>query len=99
MEPKRTGIAAPWQNGVAERWVGCCRRDLVDHVIPLNEAHLRRLLRDYVAYFNVDRLHDGLDKDAPNHRPVEKKLSADAVLTAHPRLGGLHHRYGWREAA
>jgi putative transposase len=40
----RTSIRNPWQNGVAERWVGSCRRDLLDHVVPLNERHLRRLL-------------------------------------------------------
>ena len=50
LKPKRTGIQAPWQNGLAERWVGSCRRELLDHVIPLNEQHLRRLLRDYIQY-------------------------------------------------
>jgi hypothetical protein len=47
-KPKRTSRESPRQNGVAERWVGCCRRELLDHVIPLNEQHLRRLIRDYV---------------------------------------------------
>jgi putative transposase len=47
LEPKRTSIQAPWQNGVAERWIGSCRREMLDHVIPLNERHLRRLLRAY----------------------------------------------------
>ena len=40
LKPKRTSIASPWQNGIAERWVGSCRRELLDHVIPLNERHL-----------------------------------------------------------
>ena len=44
LEPIRTSFRSPWQNGVAERWVGSCRRDLLDHVIPLNDGHLRRLL-------------------------------------------------------
>ena len=43
-EPTRTAFRSPWQNGVAERWVGSCRRDLLNHVIILNERHLRRLL-------------------------------------------------------
>ena len=43
--PKRTSFRSPWQNGVAERWVGNCRRDLLDHVIPFNEPHLKRLMR------------------------------------------------------
>ena len=41
----RTAYRSPWQNGVAERWVGSCRRELLDHVIVLNESHLRRLLQ------------------------------------------------------
>ena len=41
-EPTRTGFRCPWQNGVAERWVGCCRRDLLDQVIILNERHLKQ---------------------------------------------------------
>ena len=43
-EPTRTAFRSPWQNGVAERWVGSCRRDLLDHVIILNERHLKRLM-------------------------------------------------------
>ena len=46
-EPKRTAFQSPWQNGVAERWVGSCKREIIDHVIVLNEEHLRRLLRDF----------------------------------------------------
>ena len=48
LQPKQTSVQAPWQNGVAERWVGTCRREILDHVIPLNGPHLRRLLRDFV---------------------------------------------------
>jgi transposase InsO family protein len=54
----------PWQNGVAERWVGSCRREL-DHEIVLNESHLRRLVRDYLDYYHDDRIHDALKKEAP----------------------------------
>ena len=51
MTPIRTSFASPWQNGVAERWIESCRRDLLDHVIALNEQHLKRLLSDYVSYY------------------------------------------------
>lgn len=51
--------------GRSVRWVGGCRRELLDHVIPLNEKHLRRLLREYVDYFQHDRIHDALAKDTP----------------------------------
>ena len=49
-QPVRTAFRSPWQNGVAERWVGSCRRDLLDHVIVLNERHLKRLMTEYVRY-------------------------------------------------
>ena len=61
---KRTSIQAAWQNGRCERWIGSCRREMLDHVIALNEEHLRRLVRDYVCYHQEDRIHDSLDKDA-----------------------------------
>jgi putative transposase len=64
-KPIRTSIRSPWQNGVAERWVGSARREMLDHVIPLNEQHLRRLLLEYLAYYHDDRTHIGLEKQTP----------------------------------
>jgi putative transposase len=96
---KRTAYRSPWQNGVAERWIGCLRQSLLHHVIVMNEDHLRQLLRDYVGHFNVDRCHCTLAGDSPDGRPVENKPSADAKVVALPRLGGLHHRYAWKQAA
>jgi putative transposase len=99
LEPKRTSVQAPWQNGIAERWVGSCRRELLDHIIALNERQLRRLIRDYLNYHHDDRIHDSLDKDTPNRRPVASRPSPSATVISSARLGGLHHRYSWREAA
>ena len=99
LQPKRTSVQAPWQNGLAERWVGSCRREILDHVIALSEQHLRRIVRDYVTYYHEDRIHDSLNKDTPNQRPVEQRPSTTASVIAMPRLGGLHHRYAWRDAA
>jgi transposase InsO family protein len=99
LKPKRTSIQSPWQNGIAERWVGGCRRELLDHVIPLNEEHLRRLVRDYISYFHEDRIHDGLGKDTPNRRLIQNKPCPEAMVLSSPRLGGLHHRYFWQQAA
>ena len=76
LKPKRTSIRAPWQNGTAERWIGSCRREILDHVIALDEEHLRCLLRDYIRYHEEDRIHDALSKDTPNRRPVEPKPAA-----------------------
>src|SRR5262249_46080706 len=50
IKPIRTSVWSPWQNGVAERWGGSIRREVPDLVIPLNDQHLRRLGREYIAY-------------------------------------------------
>ena len=92
LQPVRTSFRSPWQNGIAERWVGACRRDLLDHVIPLNEKHLKRLLAEYLRYFHHDRTHLGLEKDTPRSRPIAAQ-TPDSKIVSWPRLGGLHHRY------
>ena len=98
-EPKRTSYRSPWQNGIAERWVGCCRRELLDHVVPLGERHLRRLLGEYVRYHNEDRTHIGLAKETAKGRPTTPKPDPGATLLALPKVGWLHYRYEWRAAA
>src|ERR1700730_10480101 len=98
LEPKRTSVQSPWQNGIAKRWVGSCRRELLDHVIVLNENHLRRLLRDYIRYYHEDRIHDSLDKDTPERRVIEPRGVTGSEVVAIPRLGRLHHRYTWNKA-
>jgi putative transposase len=91
--PVRTALRSPWQNGVAERWVGSCRRDVLDHVIVLNERHLKRLMAEYVCYYHEDRTHLGLAKDTPASRPVAIRTACRNLIYSFPRLGGLHHRY------
>jgi transposase InsO family protein len=98
IEPKRTAFQSPWQNGVAERWVGSCKREIADHVIVFNEDHLRRLLREYVSYYNAERVHTVI-RDAPEGRAIEAQPSPGAKVVGLPRVGGLHHRYVWQEAA
>ncbi len=98
MEPKRTASRSPWQNGTAERWVGSVRRELLDHVIVFDERHLHRLLSDYVAYYNSERVHTSID-DAPDGRVTDARPSDRARVVGLPRVGGLHHRYVWRDAA
>jgi transposase InsO family protein len=100
VEPKQTAYRAPWQNPVAERFVGSVRRELLDHVVVLSETHLVRLLTEYILYYyHTDRTHLGLDKDTPAGRPVTPRPSPNARVVALPRVGGLHHRYEWRDAA
>ena len=98
IDPVRTAYRSPWQNAIAGRWVGTCRRELLDHVIVFAERHLRRLLADYVAYYNGERVHTRLG-DSPEARPIEARPSPNARVVGLPRVGGLHHRYVWAEAA
>jgi transposase InsO family protein len=93
IEPIRTAFRSPWQNGVAERWVGSVRRDLLDHVIVLNRRHLRRLLKEYIRYYHEDRTHLGLGKDTPDGRVAASAPPSESNVISLPRLGGLHHRY------
>ena len=80
---------SPWQNGFAERLIGSIRRECVDHLIVLGEAHLRRILRSCADYYNKIRTHRSLGKDAPCFRQVHRdgNIASDAIL------GGLHHHY------
>jgi transposase InsO family protein len=98
MDRKRTAFRSPWQNGTAERVVGSIRRELLDHVVVLGEDHLRRLLREYVDYYNAECVHTSI-ADAPIGRPVESRPTEHAEVIGIPRVGGLHHRYRWRDAA
>ena len=81
--------ASPWQNGFVERLIGSIRRECVDHIIVLGEAHLRRILKSYARYYNETRTHLALDKDAPVSRPVQRT----GVVRPLAILGGLHHHY------
>ena len=96
MEQMRTSPRSPWQNPYVERLIGSIRRECLDHVVVLNARHLRRVLREYIDYYNSTRTHLGPGKDCPEPRPVE---SADAgPIRPAPVLGGLHHSY-YRQAA
>ena len=81
---------APWQNPYVERVIGSVRRECTDHLVPLNETHLRKTLQEYVEYYNRSRCHQSLEGDAPEPRVVE---DGDGSVYAIPHVGGLHHRY------
>ena len=81
--------ASPWQNGFAERLIGSIRRECLDHLGILGEAHLRRILQTYAGYYSKIRTHRSLDKDTPAFRPVQRV----GTITSNAILGGLHHHY------
>lgn len=80
---------SPWQNPYVERVIGSIRRECLDHVIVLNERHLIRVLREYVAYYNERRCHQALEFDTPAGRAVQHKGRVVPI----PHLGGLYHHY------
>jgi hypothetical protein len=97
----RTSVRSPWQNGVAERWVGSIRPELLYHVIPLNEATLSSARGGSdIRYYHEDRTHIGLNKQTPGVRPVESRPIGSSIIVGTPGLGGLHHhRYAWSAVA
>jgi transposase InsO family protein len=80
---------SPWQNGQVERLIGSIRTECLDHVVVFGESHLRRILKEYAAYYNEVRTHLSLGKDAPDFRRSQTAGSVVAI----PILGGLHHQY------
>ena len=80
---------SPWQNAYVERLIGSIRRECLDHMIVFGEAHLRRIVGAYAAYYNEARTHRSLNKDAPFHRAIQDI----GAITSQPVLGGLHHQY------
>src|SRR5207302_831273 len=91
-----TSPSSPWQNPYAERLIGSLRRECLDHVIVLSQAHLRRMLARYVCYYHGARTHLSLEKDAPTPRRVQ--MPTEGRVVAFAEVGGLHHRYERRAA-
>ncbi len=87
---------SPWRNPYVERVIGPIRREYLDHMIVLNERHLRYILRSYLAYYHGSRTHLSLGKDAPDHHAAQ--TAADGRVVELAEVGGLHHRYE-RQAA
>jgi transposase InsO family protein len=86
-----TAPHSPWQSPYVERVIGSIRRECLDHVIVLSEAHLRNILKQYICYYHNIRPHESLEKNSPNPRVIESDQEGPIVST--PEVGGLHHRY------
>jgi putative transposase len=87
-------FAAPNANAIAERWVRSVREECLDKLIILNERHLRRVLTEYLAYYNTRRPHQGLDQDSP----LGLAVSTVGPIRYRNVLGGIIRDY-YREAA
>jgi putative transposase len=86
-----TPFRAPKANAIAERVIRTLRNDCLDHVLILNEQHLRVVLGAYVAYYNADQPHRSLALAPPT--PASRDPTAAGAITSRPVLGGLHHAY------
>ena len=86
-----TAPRSPWQNAYVERLIGSIRRECLDHLIILNEKHLKRILTSYFDYYNNSRTHLSLDRNSPMKRKVDPLIRGKIISI--PQVGGLHHRY------
>ena len=84
-----TAYRSPWQNGYVERVIGSIKRECLDHLIILNENHLRSVLDDYISFYNKYQTHLGINKDSPEGRPAQTAGKIDKI----PFVNGLHHYY------
>jgi len=99
VKPKVTSYRSPWQNGLAERFVLSARSDLLNHVIIFGEDHLRRLMKKYINYYNGDRCHLSVGRDSPLSRDIQQKPFESCKVKSIPKLGGLQHKYEWKQVA
>ena len=95
IESVKTSFQSPWQNGICERLVGILRQEVLNHIIPFNQNHLERILREYVnGYYNPHRTHQGIGCETPDASPRQAETKASEVeLVSKELLGGLYHTY------
>jgi transposase InsO family protein len=86
-------IGTPRMNAIAERWIGGCRRELLDRILIWNQAHLRRILHDYETHHNQHRPHRSLDGAAPLKPLPEPAYLDDYRVRRQARVGGLINEY------
>jgi putative transposase len=91
IEEVPTAPHSPWQSPYVERLIGSIRRECLDHVMIINEDHLRRILREYFDYYHYCRPHQSLEKNSPTPREIEPPKKGKVVSIS--QVGGLHHRY------
>jgi transposase InsO family protein len=88
---------APRANAVCERLIGALRRELLDRMLIVNQAHLRTVLAEYAAHYNAVRPHQGIAQRVPQHdpdQPVATVINLDtARVRRRPVLGGVTNEY------
>lgn len=87
-----TAVQAPRMNAIMERWIGSVRREVLDRILILNAAHLRKVLTEYEVHFNTHRPHRTLNQASPL-TALPDPVDAEIKVTRRDRLGGLLHEY------
>ena len=104
----RSPVASPKANAIAERVIGTARRECLDWLIPMSEAHLRAILKCWATHYNSGRPHSALGPGVPDppkgqevtpNPETRHRLAADALVLAKSVLGGLHHEYSLAPAS
>lgn len=92
----RIAPRSPWQSPYVKRLIGSIRRECLDHVVVVNERHLKRMLRSYFEYYHPTRTHLALHKQCPELRDIQPAARGEVI--AFPKIEGLHHEYRRRAA-
>ena len=89
----RTRYRVPQANGICERFIGSLRRECLDQTPIYEGKHLERVVKEYTAYFNQGRPHQGIGQCIPDQYELPKSKSTSGCITSKAILGGLHHSY------
>ena len=92
-EVLKTSYCSPKANVICERFLGSLRRECLDHILVLGDQHLHRVIREYVAYFNRARPHQGIEQQIPEGSPLVLEKQGNGKIVAFPVLNGLYHDY------
>jgi putative transposase len=89
-----SAVQAPRMNSIAERWIGSCRRELLDRTLIWNLRHLMMVLREHEDFYNSHRPHRALDQAAPLRPLPDGITDLDHFrVRRHDRVGGVIHEY------
>jgi hypothetical protein len=89
----KTPYRTPQANGICERFMGSLRRECMDHILIHDDQHLERVVKEYMAYFNQERPHQGIEQRIPGWYDQTKSNPTRGQVTSKAILGGLHHSY------
>jgi putative transposase len=98
IEVLKTPYRAPKANAICERFLGSLRRECLDYILVLSERHLHRVVKEYMAYFNNTRPHQGIEQRIPCRPERPDAPPVNGKLVSRPVLNGLHHDYYWQAA-